>query len=591
MAIDETNYWTRMADARTSRRRLLRGAALGGAGLAAAALVGCGGEDEEAPAPAATVTGGGAAGGTATATATAAAKDEIKRGGTYRRHLTAAQTDVPDPHTSLAQAWSTWTYIGEALVQWSNDASEILPVLMESWEYSGDGLELVLNVRQGVKWHNKPPVNGRAFDAEDVVYNLKRIADMLKLPADEGKVFHRKSGLVGMTDAVAVDDHTVKVSFEFPSSPFVPALTNGRNSMVPREFPEQVAFEFGTIIGTGAWVMETFQDEQTAVLPANPEYWRKGQPYMDRVEWLWLPDAVSAQAAFAQGQVEFIDAASPTVRANIEKLAKDAVLVSWPFNSWNHFRFNTTRDPFGDPRVRLALHLVYDRKRLEDSQLGEGFWQSSGPSPSGFVDALQPDELAKMPGFRDEKDEDIAEAKRLMDAAGYPTGGVRFTMMPGTGGSYQEAAIRVFDMWQAVWPDMDVTMDLPADNAAFGKRQGQGDFDSIAYTFFAEGDIALDAHAQMHTKGGRNYGKFSDPKADELIDKALRQINAEERRETLLELQHYIIEEQMPAIPRNIAYAAAYIQPWVRGFEPTGPSGGSTGFDFGREAYKIWLDK
>ena len=47
----------------------------------------------------------------------------------------------------------------------------------------------------------------------------------------------------------------------------------------------------------------------------------------------------------------------------------------------------------------------------------------------------------------------------------------------------------------------------------------------------------------------------------------------------------------MPAAPTYIAYTVAYQQPWVRGFEPTGPSGGATSFDYGREAYKIWLDK
>ena len=481
--------------------------------------------------------------------------------------------------------------MSESLVVWNNDVTEILPVLVESWEHSEDGLELTLNGRQGVKWHNKPPVNGRAFDAEDLAYNLKRIAGMLGLPEDEGKVFHRKSGLVGMTDAVAVDDHTVKVSFEFPSSPFMAGLTNTRNTMVPREFPQQVPFEFGTFIGTGAWMLDSIQDEILAVFKAHPDYWREGQPYMDEVEWLWLPDVVSAQAAFAQGQLEHIAAASPIARANIEKLTKDAVLVVWPFNSWYHLKFNATRQPFTDPRVRVALHLVTDRKSIADQQLGDGFWQDTGPLASGFAEALKPDELLTMPGWRAEKDEDIAEAKRLMDAAGHPTGAVQFGVFTGAGATSAEVPVRVIDMWQKVWPDMQLTVDQAADTAVFGTRQGRSDFDIVSYTNYAEGDAVLDAQTQMHTSGGRNYGKFSDPKADELVEKAVRQIDTEERRETLLELQHYIIEEQMPAIPTYIAFAAAYQQPWLKGFEPTGPSGGAVIVDYGREAYNIWLDK
>ena len=578
--------WT---DRFLSRRSVLRGGLLGGAGLAAAALIGCGDDDDDddsAPA------GGGAAATAAGGQSTPApTTGDIKRGGTFRDAKFFSITDVPDPHTSTAIAWVTWTWMGEAAVQWSNDATEILPVLVESWEYSPDGLELTLNVREGVKWHNKPPVDGRAFDAEDVAYNLTRIAGKLGLAIDEGKVFHRKSGLVGMIDAVPVDNRTVKVSFEFPSSPFMAGLTNGRNGLAPREFPEQVPFDYGTIVGTGAWVLDSFSNEEKAVFTANPDYWREGQPYMDSVEWLWVPDRVTTQVAFSQGQIEWVAASTPAARANVEKLAEDPVLIAFPFNSWNHVKFNATRPPFTDPRVRRAVHLVIDRHVLGDAQLGQGFYDITGPIASGFRDAIKVPELETLPGWRREKGEDIAEAKRLLDAAGFPNGELDFGILASATAASVEVPVRVIDMLQTVWPDMQPAVDQAGDNASFGQRQGKAEFDVVSYTNFAEGDAVLDAQTQMHTDGGRNYGKFSDPKTDELVEKALRQIDDEERRETLLELQHYIIEEQMPAAPTYIAYAAAYQQPWVRGFEPTGPSGGSVNFDYGREAYKIWLDK
>ena len=146
-------------------------------------------------------------------------------------------------------------------------------------------------------------------------------------------------------------------------------------------------------------------------------------------------------------------------------------------------------------------------------------------------------------------------------------------------------------MWKSVWPDMDVTIDQTADAATFGKRQGEGDFDMVSYSLFAEGDAQLEMQSQYGTKGGRNYGKFSDAKVDELLKEALHELDTEKRRETLLYLQHYIIDEQMPIITKFISYAAWHQQPWVPGFEPTGPSGGNGSFDFGREAYKMWLDK
>ena len=573
-----------------SRRSVLRGGLLGGAGLAAAALIGCGDDDDDdddAPA------GGGAATATAAGgqSTPAPTTGDIKRGGTFRDVKFRSITDVPDPHTSTATAWGTWTWMGETAVHWNNDATEILPVLIESWEYSPDGLELTLNAREGVKWHNRPPVDGRAFDAEDVAYNLTRIAGKLGLAMDEGKVFHRKSGLVGMIDAVPVDNLTTKVSFEFPSSPFMAGLTNGRNSFAPREFPEQVPFQYDNVVGTGAWILDSFRNEERAFFSANPDYWREGQPIMDEIEWVWVPDRVTSQVAFSQGQVEWVSASSPADRANIAQLADDPVLMSWPFNSWNHIKFNATRPPFTDPRVRRAVHLVIDRGLLGDAQVGAGFYDITGPIASGFKDAIKVPELETLPGWRKDKSEDIVEAKRLLDAAGFADGELDFGILASASAVSAETPVRVIDMLLNVWPDMRAVVDQAGDTASFGQRQGKAEFDVVSYTNFAEGDAVLDAQTQMHTDGGRNYGQFSDPKTDAFVEKALSQIDEDERRETLLELQHYIIEEQMPAAPTYIAYTVAYQQPWVRGFEPTGPSGGATSFDYGREAYKIWLDK
>ena len=594
MSVHPEGFEDGWADRFLSRRSVLRGGLLGGAGLAAAALIGCGDDDDDDDDDA-TPAGGGAATATATSAggeATAMpATGGIKRGGTFVQSNTNSISDIPDPHTSLAYAWFTWTLVGEGLVKWANDASAVEPILLEGWEVAPDGLELVMNVREGVKWQNLPPVNGRAFDAEDVAYNLNRIAGFLNLPEDEGKVLHRKSGLAGMTEAVAVDANNVRVSFEAPTSPFMAGLTNGRNSMVPREFPGDVAFEYNTVVGTGAFILDKYSNEETAIFRANPDYWREGQPYLDEYEWVWVPDAVTQRVAFAQGEIDFISGSTPGARADVENLSKDAVLQTWPFNSWAHLRFNVGIRPFDDPRVRKALQRVVDVKAIGDAQVGEGFYQFTGPLASGFADAIQPAELATLPGWRADKEADIAEAMKLMAAAGFPDGAIDFPMLASAGTTATEIPIRVTDQWRSVWPDLNVTIDQTADSASFGRRQGEGDFDMVSYGIFAEGDAQLELQSQYGTGGGRNYAKFSDARTDELLEKALHEIDIEERRETLIELQHYLIEEHLSIITMYITFAAWYQQPWVRGFEPTGPSGGNGSFDYGREAYKIWLDK
>ena len=568
---------------------MLRGGLLGGAGLAAAALIGCGDDDDDDAAPA----GGGGATATAAGgqTTPAPTTGAIKRGGTFRDAKFFSITDVPDPHTSTAIAWVTWTWMGEAAVQWSNDATEILPVLVESWEYSPDGLTLTLNAREGVKWHNKPPVTGARSTPRTSPTTSRAIAGKLGLAIDEGKVFHRKSGLVGMIDAVPVDNRTVKVSFEFPSAPFMAGLTNGRNGLAPREFPEQVPFDYGTIVGTGAWGSRFLLERGKGGLHGEPGLLARRPALHGRRRM-----AVGARPSHhAGGVLAGADRVGCGIHTRGPRKRREA-----------GGRPGADRLPVQqlEPReVQCHPSAVHRPARAEGGAPGDRpprarrraarqrLLRHYRADRLGLRDAIKVPELETLPGWRREKGEDIAEAKRLMDAAGFPSGELEFGILASATAASVEVPVRVIDMLQTVWPDMQPAVDQAGDNASFGQRQGKAEFDVVSYTNFAEGDAVLDAQTQMHTDGGRNYGKFSDPKTDELVEKALRQIDDEERRETLLELQHYIIEEQMPAAPTYISYAAAYQQPWVRGFEPTGPSGGSVSFDYGREAYKIWLDK
>src|SRR5438874_7770279 len=161
------DYWSRVLSGRTSRRRAI--AATGASAFGAALLVACGGgNDTESKRKNTLVT---------------EAEDtfkEAKRGGTIKDRNTAdpSTQDVHQPiaplNFSARHAYSTLVvekpgYLGP-------EKFELGPDLAESWESSPDGLEITLKLRQGVKWHNKAPVSGRPFEADDVVASWKRYA-------------------------------------------------------------------------------------------------------------------------------------------------------------------------------------------------------------------------------------------------------------------------------------------------------------------------------------------------------------------------------------------------------------------------------
>ncbi|MEX1022124.1 MAG: ABC transporter substrate-binding protein, partial [Dehalococcoidia bacterium] len=209
---ESANYWSRQ---RLGRRSLLKGAAVGGVGVAAAALIGCGESEDTPPA--------GNGGGTATTgggsgTATAPEAGAIKRGG---KMTLVAASDAPhlDPGTTFvttsAAIWGL-TYNRLVTPNYGGDAApntiDAQPDLAESWEITPDGLEYVFKLRPGVTFQDVAPVSGRELTAEDVAYSFERSATI------EGSA---NSNLwAGVTSYEALDDQTFKMTREEPNADF-----------------------------------------------------------------------------------------------------------------------------------------------------------------------------------------------------------------------------------------------------------------------------------------------------------------------------------------------------------------------------------
>lgn len=587
-------YWTRAMRGHTSRRRMLQGSALAGLGLAGAALVGCGGEDEPSPAPA---TGSPAATRAAggTATATAAPESAVKRGGKAVQHITTPHNDENDPHKSTSQASFYWQTMGNTGTRLSQDATEVLGELIESWEQVSD-TELVMKTRQGAKWHDKGVEAGRAFDAEDAAFNLLRITG--RFEPDQIARFHRRSTLDGMAEAEAVDATTVKVTFSRPTSTFLAGMTDFRNSWISKEFVDAGGDfnDFASMVGTGPWIIDRFENEVSAHYVRNPNYWKEGGlPYLDEFEWVWIPDATSAIAALSQDQISYFVTASKVQRETVASLASKAREETVTQPEWIHVRFNTLRAPLDDPRVRKAIQLVPRWSDMAQEAHGEGYWGFVGPLTTAFPEAYTHDEIAKMPGWNPStKEADIKTAVDLMTAAGFPDGALSFRLMPSstTQGSYPfDYSVRVQDQLKAVWPAMTMDMDPPADNASFGKRQANGDFDALTYSNFPQPDPVLELTSQYHNKGSRNYGKFADADIDRLLEDSAQQLDAAERKATLREVQDLLINDHMPMITINTYSTGIYFQDYVRNMENFMGKIDHRTLDLVRYTERMWFDK
>lgn len=554
---------------RASRRQVLRLMGAGAGGVAAFAIA-CGGSKESSTTELSTGTGA------SVVTAVPSQQEEqARKGGGITVYRTTKFLEH-DMHTALAG--TVWHLIGNRAFVLEPWKGELQPQLAASQEIPGDGTELIIKVRPGVKIHNKPPSNGRDFNAEDMAFNINRIAG--KYDPQNIARYQRASTLAGLDRAEAVDQTTVRVKMERPSSAFFRGLAEIRNMMMPKDVVEQAGFPNNPagFAGTGPFMLTEFDDGVKLEAARHPSYFMQEQPYLDTFRATWFPDRATALAAFLSNQIDMFNGALPTEIDTIKKSKADAQFFQWQDLNWDHWRFNTSKKPFDDFRVRKALFLALDYQEIGDGYWGPG-WGYTGPLVPAHPEAFTAEQVSKLPGYnKDTKDKDRQTAKELMTAAGYPDGEISFAILPQVASSYLENATRIKGQLAKIWPKMEVNLTPAPDNAVFSRQQSESNFDTISYTITSLPDAVLELFSQYHSKGSRNYGRFRSADADQIIDKAFVELDANRRTALLKEFQQKYYDEWMPIAQLVEQPERYFLQPRIHGFDKTTGPWGFTGY-------------
>ena len=214
-------------------------------------------------------------------------------------------------------------------------------------------------LRQGVKWHNVAPLNGREFVAADVKYCFEQYAK-------EGVQSFTFQEIEGMETP---DKYTVRVHLKTPNVFFPQNLAEPVAVIFSREVLEEDGDLKKRMIGTGPYILKEHTRKVRVVLARNPDYFDKGRPYFDEYVILSTPDAATRMAAFRTGQSDFIwrRRARPRWRSS-RKTNPDAVVQSY-HNTLAPFGLALAQDkpPFNDVRVRRAISMAIDRQKQVDT--------------------------------------------------------------------------------------------------------------------------------------------------------------------------------------------------------------------------------
>jgi peptide/nickel transport system substrate-binding protein len=528
-----------------------------------------------------------AAGVAAVSVPSSAVAQTPKRGGT----LTIRTWDPPHFDHILAHAYKTHVVISfthsrllrhRAGPNIKPGSFQIEGDLAESWQQTSD-TTYVFKLRKGVKFHAKPPVNGRELTADDVRYTFERIL------TDKG------SANVSMYRSIArvevVDRHTVRFTLKEPFAWFLDMIANPMaGAIIARECVET----FGdlkkpeAVVGTGPYTLESYRPNTGLTLVRNPHYFVPSLPYIDRVEMVVDEDNASRIASFLSGKYdlgwEFPGVINRTdwvqLADTLKKRRPTLKVAEFPSNVVNDLALRTDRPPFADARVRQAISLAIDRQTLIDSTL-EGVGVVNGPVPAALTDwALPIDQLGE--GARYYR-YDAAEAKRLLAAAGYPNG------FPGSVCFATYGSTVLVDTMELVRKNLkEVGIDAKLDQKEYGAYQATcrfGKFDSMVFgplTPFLEPDNFL--FGQYYTGEPRNRSHVKDAVLDDLLVKQRRTAEVKARKDVLHQIQRHLARQQYYVhVP-----SGSYVAVWESALKNYGPS---LGYDYGGRLLTAWLDR
>jgi peptide/nickel transport system substrate-binding protein len=489
-----------------------------------------------------------------------------------------------DPHLSInVRTQSTLSFVYSKLVRHKVGAAIrpgtfiVEPDLAERWEELDD-TTYVFHLRQGVKWHNKPPLNGRELVAEDVKFTYDRFL------TEKGNADRY---ILESVDRVEVmGRYTVKFLLKEPYVWLINVLANPRSMWI---IAPEVVEKYGdlkkveTAIGTDPFTLERYEPNVKTTFKRNPEYFLNDLPWVDGVEWLVLDDPSTGLAMYRTGQIDCGPAPSWSVRQqdldSVKQSHPHLRYLDWQSLVTQAIYLRNDQLPFTDVRVRRAISQALDRQGIIEavylrgeptSAIGRGLAEWSLP-----VDQLG--EGGKYYRY------DPKEARRLLGEAGFPKG---FKTQINATNGYGPDVLDAVQLAQRYLKDVGIEAELKIQEyGAYMATTFLGKFEGMAMgpiSIAWEPDSVL--YGLYAPNQPRNSGHVNDPQITAMLQQQRRTKDLEARKQIIFDIQRRAAEQQYYVYTSSSMVTGSW-QPYVKNFAP------NQSFDFGNRAAALWLER
>ncbi|MHB1167380.1 MAG: peptide ABC transporter substrate-binding protein [Carboxydocellales bacterium] len=477
------------------------------------------------------------------------------------RYNIGTEPETLDPHKATGMTEGTiLASLFEGLTRYDKDGKTITPGIAEKWEISTDGLKYTFYLRDA-KWSN-----GDAITAQDFEYSWKRALDPKVASEYAYQLFYLKnaeaynSGRLKDASQVGVNAtnaKTLEVELHTPAPQFM-GLTAFEtlyplNQKVVEANPEKWYQDPNTLVSNGPFKLVKWNNRQSVELAKNAAYWDANTVKLQKLIYTLIDAEDTVLIMFETGQ---IDMAMNPPRPELDRLQKAGDLTITPQLSTYFYRFNVTKKPFDDVRVRKALAMSIDREAIVKSITRAGERPATAFVPYGIQDANPAKDYRSVGGSLLTQ-WDTAQAKKLLAAAGYPEGkGFPVTsILYNNNQMHAKIAQAIQEMWkrnlgidvQLINQEMQVYLDNEDKLAYDIARAGwSGDYvDPMTFM-----DLFV-------TKGGNNDTGWSNAEYDKAIQTANNTVDAKVRMNAMHQAEKILMDEQ-PIMPIYF-----YTQPYL----------------------------
>jgi peptide/nickel transport system substrate-binding protein len=539
----ENHYIDELVAGRLDRRSFLRrGAVLGmSASVMGAVLAACGGANSS---------GGSSsksAGGSATSPSTSSA---ATKGGTLKLASQAPATAINPLIIDDAGGLCMLAQTGEFLTFDNNIKLQLEPMLATKWTHNGNGSVWTFALRTGVKFHN-----GQPMTADDVVYTFQQLSD----PKNASNALSTFTGVLKPAGVVKVDSHTVAFHLDAPNGnfPYIISSDNYNAIIVPKG--TDYAKWGKTMIGTGAFKLQSFNQNQSANFVANKSYWG-GAPNLDATAFTFYQSQQPQLLALQGGDVDVIVQFVPTGAQAILSNASQYSILKLKSSNHRELSMRTDQAPFKDARVRQAIAYSLDRPAMVQALL-QGYGVVGNDSPFAPLYPSTNTSVAQ-------RTQNLAKAKQLLQAAGQTS--ISTTLATE---QYEEIP-QLATVIQAAAKQIGVNIKLNVETQAnyYGKATyGNSDWLDAPMSLVDYGDRGVPnvfLESPLTSTGPWNAAHFKNPQYDKLVAQYVAAVDLPGQRQIAGKIEQLLLAETPIIIPYFIDGLTAST-PKVSGLNPT----------------------